>query len=93
MLPVIADVSVADERGGRMESAGEVALDKISGTIEKLKKALAPSMTAPVQGNLSLEQVEVALAVTVGGEVGIFAKGSFEGEASVTVTFARPSTK
>jgi hypothetical protein len=86
-LPVITNVS----EGFTDEGVGEVALDKISGAIDKLKAALAPTMSAPAQGGMALHSVEVALAVTVGGEVGIFAKGTFEGEASVTVTFARQS--
>ena len=86
-LPVITDVTVGAEG---FDGAGEVALDKVSGAIDKLKRALTPTMAQPASGGLALESIEVGLAVTVGSEVGIFAKGTAEAEASITVTFARP---
>ena len=80
-LPVIVDVT-ADVPGGIDAldgGVGEVALDKVSGAIDKLKKALAPTMQAPAEGGLVLDNIEIALGVTVGGEVGVFAQGFLRG--------------
>lgn len=82
---------VADAQG--LERRGEVLLEKVRLEIERLRDALQPIMDEPTQdGGLVLDSVEVALSVTLGGEIGIFTKGSAEAQGSITVTFSRQET-
>ncbi len=81
---------IADAQG--IEGRGEVLLDNVRSEIERLRDALQPIMDEPTQGDgLALDSVEVALSVTLAGEIGIFTKGSAEAQASITVTFSRPA--
>jgi len=79
----------ASETWGR----GVASIDpaQVANELQKIRAALAPVMAGndPATSGLSLQQLEVAVGITVGGKVGLIAEGSVEGTASITLTFAQ----
>jgi Trypsin-co-occurring domain 1 len=82
-VALISDVTDLADMG-----TASVDTDRLRDNLQKIRDALAP-VVQQQPGGMSLESLEVALGLTVGGEIGFIAKGSVEASASITLTFKR----
>jgi hypothetical protein len=74
-----------------VERRGDVDLDRLSGQLMEIRNAISPILTEePQPGGLALQSLVISLTVGVDGRIWFVVNGS--AEASITLTFSRPST-
>jgi hypothetical protein len=74
-----------------VERRGDVDLDRLSEQLLDIRNAISPILTEePQPGGLALQSLVISLTVGVDGRIWFIVNGS--AEASITLTFSRPST-
>jgi hypothetical protein len=85
----VAEITQAE---GKMvvERRGDVDLDALSEQLMDIRNAISPILVEePERGGLALQSLVISLTVGVDGKIWFIVSGS--AEASITLTFSRPS--
>ena len=74
-----------------VERRGEVGLDDLSEQLRDIRNAISPVLAEETQpGGFGLQSLQISLTVGAEGKIWFIVSGS--AEASITLTFSRPST-